>query len=378
MEDQIAEKPFQDFYSGRRVLVTGHTGFKGGWLCAWLKRLGATVTGVALPPEKGRPSLFESIRGEEGLTSVIGDIRDRQVLSALVESQSPEIVFHLAAQSLVRRSYSDPIETFATNVLGTVNLLEAVRSVSSVRAVIIVTSDKCYQNHEWVYAYRENDPLGGLDPYSASKAGAELVTASYRASFFTSGDTSSRRVGIASARAGNVIGGGDWAEDRLIPDCIRALDSGEPIRVRNPRAVRPWQHVLEPLSGYLWLASRLHSEPDRFSEAWNFGPDPGGSSRVDDVVSRIVDQWGGGRWLESGDQSGSQMKEASLLRLDCTKAMDGLPWQPVWTLEEAIVATVDWYKKFCAKSPFDGGDVTTRQIEDYVSRARSMDADWAS
>lgn len=378
MAARLEQKPFRDFYSGKRVLVTGHTGFKGGWLCTWLKRLGSTVTGLSLAPEEGRPSFFESVGVADGMTSVISDIRDRGSLGTLVEAESPEIVFHLAAQSLVRRSYVDPVETFDTNILGTVNLLEAVRTVGSVKAVVVVTSDKCYQNNEWVYAYRENDPLGGKDPYSSSKAGAELVTASYRESFFSSDAGPNRRVGVASARAGNVIGGGDWAEDRLIPDCIRALAAGEPVPVRNPHAVRPWQHVLEPLSGYLWLALQLFGQPERFSEAWNFGPESVGSSRVEEIVDSIVEKWGAGSWQLLGDAAGSELKEASLLRLDCTKATQGLPWYPVWSLERAIDATVGWYRQHHRASSFDGAELTGRQIEDYVSDARSSSAEWAS
>ena len=322
------------FYHGKKVLVTGHTGFKGGWLCHWLERLGAEVVGFGLAPNT-EPCLFETSGVENVVESVFGDIRDLKALKEAVSNSRPDIIFHLAAQPLVRLSYADPVSTFETNVMGTVNVLEAARTLPDLKACLIITSDKCYQNNEWAYSYRENDPLGGADPYSASKGAAEVVVSSYRASFFKE-----PLRGIGSARAGNVIGGGDWAENRIVPDAIRSLSQGKEVRVRNPSAIRPWQHVLDPLYGYLLLGEGLASEPDKFSSAWNFGP-----LRSDICVSRlvqmIVDDWGEGRWEQDG---ASGPHEAHFLRLDSTKAQNDLGWYPHLDIDLAVKMTVDWYK----------------------------------
>ena len=343
---------FDGAYSGRRVLVTGHTGFKGSWLIYWLLALGAQVTGYALDPPTD-PSLFVALGLGTRIDHHIGDVRDASLLRQIVSASRPEIVLHLAAQPLVRLSYEQPVETFATNIMGTVNLLEAVRTTASVRAVVIVTSDKCYENREWEFAYRENDPLGGHDPYSASKGCAELVTAAYRRSFFGAGSAAA----IATARAGNVIGGGDWALDRIVPDCVRALSAGEPISVRNPDAVRPWQHVLDPTAGYLLLAARLCTEGNKLEGAWNFGPASGGNLRVRDVVDKLIDEWGEGSWVSPAPDAGNR-HEANFLKLDCSKAADLLGWRSRWNAEHALGVTARWYRSFCR-----GGNAETLTSE---------------
>ncbi len=352
------------FWKGKRVLVTGHTGFKGSWLSLWLQRLGAEVTGYSLEPPT-EPSLFEVARVADGMHSVIGDIRDFPTLREVVRDRRPEIVFHMAAQALVRPSYRDPIETYASNVMGTVNLLEAVRQAEGVvRAVVNVTSDKCYQNNEWVWGYREIDRLGGHDPYSNSKACAELVTAAFRDSFFDPADYSRHGVALASVRAGNVIGGGDWAEDRLIPDIMRAILAGEPVRIRNPHAIRPWQHVLEPLAGYLRLAERLCHEGPAFAEAWNFGPDDSSARPVSWIVEHLTRLWDGeARWEVDG---GDHPHEAHYLKLDCSKARDRLGIVPRLDLATALEWIVEWNQAW-----LDGKDmrgVTEQQIDRYVAR----------
>ena len=344
-------------FQGKKVLVTGHTGFKGGWVSLWLQSLGAHVFGVALAPA-GSPNLFEMAGIGEAMTSRVLDIRDLEGLRAHLKEIQPECVLHLAAQPLVRLSYADPVGTFSTNVMGTVHLLEAVRSAPSVRSVVIVTTDKCYENREWLHPYRETDRLGGRDPYSASKAGAEIVASSYRESFFKESG-----VRIATARAGNVIGGGDWAGDRLIPDAIRAFTSGQPLVLRNPGATRPWQHVLEPLAGYLLLASRMLEAGEAGLDcAWNFGPDSEGNSTVGHVAGRVAELWGGGtvKHLENH----SEPHEAGLLQLDSSRAKSLLGWKPRWSLEEALRHTIAWYKLSQA-----GGDVSAlmrEQISEYL------------
>ena len=352
------------FWAGRRVLLTGHTGFKGGWLALWLQRLGATVHGLSLPPPT-TPSLFDVARVGAGMESHIGDIRDGSRMSAVMRTADPEVVFHLAAQPLVRRSYVDPIETYSTNVIGTLQVLEAVRSHSGVRAVVVVTSDKCYENREWPWGYREIDRLGGFDPYSNSKGCAELVTAAYRNSFFPAARHAEHGVAIGTARAGNVIGGGDWAEDRLIPDCVRAIDAGKPLRIRNPDAVRPWQHVLEPLAGYLSLAERLYVDGAAFAEAWNFGPSDEDARPVRWVVDQLLAAWGDGdRWEMDGTP---QPHEATYLKLDCSKARGRLGWRPRWELGTAIDRVCAWHRSYRGGAPMR--EQTLAQIEQYESDA---------
>ncbi|MBL6749656.1 MAG: CDP-glucose 4,6-dehydratase [Nevskia sp.] len=330
------------FWPGRRVFLTGHTGFKGGWLALWLRRLGAIVHGYALAPPT-EPNLFSLARVGEGLHSVIADLDDCAALRRAVEQARPEVVFHLAAQALVHEGYEDPAATYRTNVLGTVHLLDAVRHCPGVRAVVNVTSDKCYENREWEWGYRENDRLGGYDPYSSSKACAELVTDSFRNAFFPPARHAEHGVALASARAGNVIGGGDWGRDRLLPDVFRAIDAGASALIRRPQAVRPWQHVLEPLQGYLLLAQRLVEQGAAFGEGWNFGPPAEDAQPVREVVERLVRAWGAeARWHCEPIAAGAH--EAGQLRLDCAKARARLGWQPRLRLEQALDWTVAWHR----------------------------------
>jgi CDP-glucose 4,6-dehydratase len=362
--------PLAASYKGKRVLVTGHTGFKGGWLATWLKMLGSRVTGLALPPGPASPSFFESAQVAEGMTSLTADIRDFDSVRSIFEKHAPEIVFHNAAQALVRRSYRNPIETYATNVMGTVHILEAARQTASVRAVVVVTSDKCYENREWLRGYREQDPMGGFDPYSSSKGCAEIVTAAYRRSFFPPpGKTKvggKRSALVASARAGNVIGGGDWSEDRLIPDLVRGIMNGAKIVIRNPAALRPWQHVLDPLYGYLLLGKRLyHLEPD-FAEPWNFGPHKA-SVPVADIAKRCMKLWGKDKGkarlqLAAGK---SRLHEAHYLKLDCSKARARLGWEARLGVDEMLRWTVDWYRKVI-HDPRCAQQLTCRQITQYM------------
>lgn len=354
------------FWAGKRVLVTGHTGFKGGWLSLWLTRLGANVAGYALAPPT-EPSLFALARLDQKMTSVIGDIRDAERLARAVREFAPQIVFHLAAQPLVRYSYANPIETFEVNALGTAHLLEELRWAPSARAIVIVTSDKCYENREWPWAYRENEAMGGFDPYSASKGCAELVAASFRNSYFAIADHPMRGAALATARAGNVIGGGDWAADRLVPDILRALERGETAQIRFPRAVRPWQHVLEPLAGYLTLAERLWSDGAPFAEAWNFGPDPSGERTVGEIADALCRAYGeGAGWTKSG---GDEPHEAHLLKLDSAKARSRLGWRPQWSIFEALEAIVDWESRRRR-----GEDVATTSLAQIDAYERRMDA----
>lgn len=343
---------------GRRVLVTGHTGFKGGWLAIWLARLGAQVTGYSLPPSS-QPALFQDARVSELVRHVEGDIRDFQHLASVWRQARPDIVFHLAAQSIVRTSYRDPLNTISTNSLGTVHILELARQSTEPVRLVLVTSDKCYENLEWERGYAEDDRLGGRDVYSGSKAAAEILISSYRRSFFDG-------LGIvASARAGNVIGGGDWSADRIVPDAIRALLAERTIDVRNPAAVRPWQHVLEPLSGYLLLACRLLDEhPEvsrRAADSWNFGPTIENTRTVQQLVSSLVSRWGSGEWVDKS--AANQPHEAGLLRLDISKAVRDLQWSPRWGFDMAIAQTVDWYRAYNAGH--DMRTVCERQIADY-------------
>jgi CDP-glucose 4,6-dehydratase len=354
----------KSFWAGRRVFLTGHTGFKGSWLSLWLQSMGADVTGYALAPEPGGRSLFELARVGDGMRSVIADLRDAEVLARELKAARPDIVIHMAAQALVRESYAVPLETYAVNVMGTAHLLDAVRHATGVRAVVSVTTDKCYENREWAWGYRETDHLGGFDPYSSSKAAAELVTAAYRSSFFNPALHAQHGVAIATARAGNVIGGGDWARDRLVPDIMAALGGGEPVRIRNPEAIRPWQHVLEPLSGYLRLAEALAS-PDGagFAEAWNFGPADDDAQPVQWIVEQLLERWGDSPgWTRDATP---QPHEAHYLKLDCSKARSRLGWTPHWNLATAIAAIVDWQRAVAS-----GGDaraITLAQISTHPS-----------
>lgn len=347
-------------WRGKRVFLTGHTGFKGSWLALWLRRLGAEVYGYSLDPPTA-PSLFEVAGVAEGLAGdERGDIRDYDRMQAALVAARPEVVIHFAAQPLVRASYQQPLETLAVNVMGSANLLEAVRSVESVRRVLIITTDKCYENREWPYPYRELDPLGGHDPYSASKACAELVTATYRSSFLAE----QGRCVVATARAGNVIGGGDWADDRLVPDCVRAFAEGREVRLRYPDAVRPWQHVLEPLAGYLRLLEAME-EGVEYAEAWNFGPGAEGDATVGEVASTVARLWGDGRVVHVGNAGDPH--EAGLLRLETTKARSKLGWRPRWDLERALGETVDWYRAWRRGEAMER--VTLAQIERYEGAA---------
>jgi CDP-glucose 4,6-dehydratase len=352
------------FWRGKRIFLTGHTGFKGSWLSLWLESLGASTTGYALAPPT-QPNLYDLANVKSGMESILGDILDLDHLRRVIQRQRPEVVFHLAAQSLVRRSYDDPVGTYATNVLGTANILEAVRGVPSVRAVVVVTSDKCYENCEAPWGYRETDRLGGDDPYSSSKASAELVTAAYRKSFFTARNCEAM-TGVASARAGNVIGGGDWAADRLIPDAMRAALEGKELLIRHPLAIRPWQHVLDPLCGYLTLAEKLWQHPERFSESWNFGPEESQACSVSTVLERLRELWGPGISWRFDDNS--HPYEAQYLELDCSKAKAELGWEPQWNLKSALEATVQWYKAH--QSCQDMRSVALEQIRFYHSTVR--------
>jgi CDP-glucose 4,6-dehydratase len=349
------------FWCKRKVLLTGHTGFKGSWLSLWFQSLGAQVIGYSLPPPT-QPSLYVLAEVEKGMESICGDVLDLEHLGRVVREQRPDIVFHMAAQSLVRRSYFDPVGTYATNVLGTVHVLQAVRDAPAVQAVVVVTTDKCYENSEDQRAYRETDRLGGLDPYSSSKACAELVTAAFRESFFM-GAKREAMASVGSARAGNVIGGGDWAADRLIPDVMRAVLEGTELLIRNPHAVRPWQHVLDPLCGYLMLAEKLCEDPQRFSGSWNFGPEESETLPVSAVLERLSELWGPG--ISWRCDAGPHFHEAQHLKLDCTKAKTQLEWNPQWNLNSALEATVRWYKAHQLHQ--DVRSLTLEQIRSYQS-----------
>lgn len=349
-----------EFWKGRRVFLTGHTGFKGSWLSLWLQDLGAEVTGYALPPPT-IPSLFEEARVGEGMNSVIGDVCDSASLAHAMSQTRPEVIIHMAAQSLVRRSYSEPLETYRTNVLGTASVFDAARSISGVRVIVNITTDKCYENREWVWAYREIDRLGGYDPYSSSKACAEIVTAAYRSSYFNPDTYGQHRVGVASARAGNVIGGGDWAADRLVPDIVSAFADGRPVRIRRPDAIRPWQHVLEPLYGYLTLAEHLCQDGPRYVGAWNFGPDEADARSVRWIVETMAGLWGDeARWEFD---VGEHPHEATYLRLDISKARSELNWRPVLALGESLELVIDWTKARCAGG--DPREISLAQIRRY-------------
>lgn len=370
------ENIFNGVYKNKTVLVTGHTGFKGAWLSTWLQALGARVIGYSLPAPT-KPSLFESSGLKNRIVSITGDVRDRDRLKNVFREYSPALVFHLAAQPLVRRSYIEPVTTYETNVMGTLNILESARGTESVRACLIVTSDKCYENKEWAYSYRENDPLGGYDPYSSSKACAELVTDSYRKSFLNSTEPGDRKA-VSTARAGNVIGGGDWAEDRIVPDIIKALTEDRPVSVRNPDAVRPWQHVLEPLAGYLWLVTLMFIYKERYSAAWNFGPGSSGSIRVRDIVEQVIKLWGSGAWDDLSGENKNTLHEANFLKLDCTRANNILGWYPVYNVSDALEATVNWYFRYYRNKGDDIYTFTLNQIKDYVEKARQGKSVWTT
>ncbi|WP_171173149.1 CDP-glucose 4,6-dehydratase [Ruegeria sp. HKCCD8929] len=353
---------FGGIFSGRRVLVTGHSGFKGGWLSVWLYRLGAQLTGVSLPPEKG-PSFYDACGLPVIMDSRFADIRDPAALQKALADVDAEVVFHMAAQPLVRRSYREPAETFATNVSGTAHVLDAALKMKSLKAVVVVTSDKCYDNKEWTWGYRENDPMGGRDPYSASKGCTELVAQAYQHSFF--GDPQGPQ--LTTVRAGNVFGGGDWGEDRLVPDIVRSAEAGKPLHIRSPFSVRPWQHVLEPISGYLGLAAKLLEKGQPFAGPWNFGPDVSGTVNVRNLAMMMQHSWGAGApeftFHHTGDGPPDGMHEAGILRLDSTKAQTRLGWRPQLDLPEAIQLTVDWYRSHAAGEAMAG--ITDAQIGHY-------------
>jgi len=355
----------QNFWKGKKVFVTGHTGFKGSWLTQWLLLLGATVKGFSLEPETN-PALFSILQLTEHMMHTIGDIRDGEALKKSLVSFQPDIVFHLAAQPLVRRSYKEPHLTYETNVMGTLNLYEAVRSCDTVRSVVSITTDKCYENREWVWGYRESDPMGGYDPYSSSKGCVELLSSAYRHSFFNVADYGkTHQVGLATARAGNVIGGGDWAEDRLIPDCIRSLSTGKDIVIRNPRATRPWQHVLEPLSGYLLLAQKLWDEPRQYDGGWNFGPSDDDARPVEWIVKRLCSLWKSDVGYKI--DKGSHPHESNYLKLDCSKVKAKLGWRPTWNLERALSEIVSWHKGF----PINAKEKTLTCIEQRMGDSKN-------
>lgn len=349
------------FWKGKRVFLTGHTGFKGGWLSLWLSSMGAKVTGYALAANTA-PNFYAVAKVQEDLeSSIIADIRDLNTLQKAMAKVQPEIVIHMAAQPLVRYSYTNPVETYATNVMGTVHVLESIRALNCVRAAVIVTTDKCYENKEWPWGYRENEPMGGHDPYSNSKGCAELVTSAYHQSYFSPGQYQKHRVAIASARAGNVIGGGDWSEDRLIPDAIKAFDANQPLMIRNPLATRPWQHVLEPLSGYLVLAQALYEQGAQFDGGWNFGPRDEDARAVQDVINLLIKNWGSAAtWQQDTSE---QPHEAHSLKLDCSKARQYLKWVPKWSLEDAVLKITNWHKAFSDSK--DMRAVSLEQIKSY-------------
>lgn len=350
---------FDGIYENRKVLITGHTGFKGSWLCILLHQLGAKVSGYALEPPT-TPSLFEEANIASFIDSHIGDVRDLENLQKVMDEVQPEIVIHMAAQPLVRDSYKIPVETYSINVMGTVHLLEACRNTPSVKAIVNVTTDKCYENQEWHWGYRENEPMGGFDPYSNSKGCSELVTSSYRNSYFNPKAYATHGVALASARAGNVIGGGDWANDRLIPDFIRAISKGEKLHIRSPYAIRPWEHVLEPLNGYLLLASKLFTEGVTYAEGWNFGPDEKDAKNVEWITKTICDLWGDASFEIDKNP---QPHEANYLKLDCSKAKAELGWYPKWDIHNTLDSIVKWNKSYLSGNNML--DVTIQQIKHF-------------
>ncbi len=360
---------FNNIYKNKKIFITGHTGFKGSWLALWLERLGARVIGYSLEASTN-PAHFNLLNLD--MVSIIGDIRDSKKLHNTFQEYQPDLVFHLAAQSLVRRSYRNPTETFETNIMGTINIFEACRKSNSIKGIVNVTSDKCYENKEWVWGYRENDPIGGHDPYSASKACSEIIAASYRNSFFNLDEYGkTHKVLVSTARAGNVIGGGDWAEDRLIPDLIRAQNRNEKAIIRNPNSVRPWQHVLESLSGYLMIGQKLLEGKKEYAEAWNFGPVPQNNLSVNLVLAFMKKNWNRIDYTYSKNKRDSY--ETNLLRLDSSKAFSILSWKPVWEIENAIKNTVSWYKEY-----YENNDVISKkQLNIYIKDAFKRNIEWA-
>lgn len=352
---------FENFYHGKRVLVTGHTGFKGSWLSIWLNELGAEVVGVGLDPYSDRDNFVLSGIGSKIKADIRADIRDGNKMKEIFSEYKPDIVFHLAAQPLVRLSYDIPVETYQTNVMGTINVLEAIRATDSVKVGVMITTDKCYENKEQIWGYRENEPMGGYDPYSSSKGAAEIAISSWRRSFFNPKDYDKHGKSIASVRAGNVIGGGDWALDRIIPDCIRALEAGKPIDIRSPKAIRPWQHVLEPLSGYMLLAKKMWESPTEYCEGWNFGPRAESISTVWEVASKVIDNYGSGELRDLSDPNA--LHEAKLLMLDISKAKFRLGWEPRMNIDQTVALTVDWYRNYKNVPAYD---LVVKQINEYL------------
>ena len=353
---------FNDFYRGKRVLVTGHTGFKGSWLSIWLHELGAEVIGVAQNPFSERDNYVLSGIGKKMKADMRANICDGKRLKEIFAEYQPEIVFHLAAQPLVRLSYDIPVETYETNVMGTIHVMEAIRATDSVKVGVMITTDKCYENKEQIWGYRENEPMGGYDPYSSSKGAAEIAISSWRRSFFNPKDYEKHGKSIASVRAGNVIGGGDWALDRIIPDCIKALEAGKDIDIRSPRSVRPWQHVLEPLSGYMLLAQKMWNEPTKYCEGWNFGPRSESITSVWDVASMVVENYGSGQLNDLSDPNA--LHEAKLLMLDISKAKFQLGWEPRMNISQCIALVVDWYKRYKTEDVYD---LCVEEIESYLN-----------
>lgn len=348
------------FWKGRRVFLTGHTGFKGSWLSLWLQSMGAIVKGYALKPNTS-PALFNEARVSERMESEIGNIKNLEQLSKSMKLFNPDVLIHMAAQPLVRLSYIEPVDTYATNVMGTVNVLESARFCTTLKAIVSVTTDKCYENNEWDWGYRENEPMGGHDPYSSSKGCAELVISAYRRSFFNTKDTAS----VASARAGNVIGGGDWSDDRLIPDILRAFEKSQPVVVRNPLSTRPWQHVLEPLAGYLVLAEQLFEKGDEFAQGWNFGPKDEGCKSVKWILDKMVSNWG--KDASWNLDKNNNPHEAGFLKLDCSKAIQKLKWNPIWDLDFTIQEIINWHMKFMRKEDLKSACLST--IETYNTKS---------
>ena len=353
---------FNNVYKNKTVLVTGHTGFKGSWLSIWLRELGANVIGYALDPYTEKDN-FVLAKLENKIIDIRGDIRDKEHLEKVFEQYKPDFVFHLAAQPLVRLSYDQPVETYEVNVMGTINVMECIRKTPETRIGIMITTDKCYENKEQIWGYRENEAFGGYDPYSSSKGAAEIAISSWRNSFFNPKDYEKHKKSIASVRAGNVIGGGDWSLDRIIPDCIRALEKGEAIRIRNPKAIRPWEHVLEPLSGYLLLGQKIYEEPSKYCEGWNFGPSLDSIVPVWEIGEKIIKYYGSGELEDKSKKD--ELHEAKLLALDITKARFNLGWKPRWDIDKAIEKTVEWYKKYSNEDIYE---LCIKQIEVFLQK----------